>query len=119
MRSLEFRVGQQDLSLFVTAVAIQAQAGGSLREILQNLANVIRGRIKMRRKVKSVSAEGKTSAMILGGLPLGFFLLIQVMVPSYYGTVWHSPVVQIGLAAAGVWLLLGMLLLYKLTAFKI
>lgn len=119
LHGLQFRVGQQDLHLFVTAVAIQASAGGSLREILQNLANVIRGRIKMRRKVRSVSAEGKTSAAILAGLPLSFFLLIQLMVPNYYGSVWHAPVVQIGLAAAGGWMLLGMAIMWKMIAFKI
>src|ERR1700681_4122403 len=59
MRNLYFRVGQDDLPLFVTAVAIQGATGGNLREILHNLSTVIRQRFKMRRKVKALAAEGK------------------------------------------------------------
>ena len=38
MRNLYFRVGQDDLPLFVTAVAIQGSTGGNLGEILENLS---------------------------------------------------------------------------------
>jgi len=38
MRNLYFRVGQDDLPLFVTAVAIQGTTGGNLGEILENLS---------------------------------------------------------------------------------
>ena len=52
MRNLYFRIGQDDLPLFVTAVAIQGSTGGNLGEILENLSRVIRERFKMRRKIK-------------------------------------------------------------------
>jgi Flp pilus assembly protein TadB len=48
MRNLFFRVGSDDLPLFVTAVAIQGSTGGNLGEILENLSAVIRQRFKMR-----------------------------------------------------------------------
>ena len=71
MRNLYFRVGQDDLPLFVTAVAIQGATGGNLGEILQNLSAVIRQRFKMRRKVKALAAEGRMSALMLSSLPIG------------------------------------------------
>ena len=46
MRNLYFRVGQDDLPLFVTAVAIQSSTGGNLGEILQNLSSVIRAALQ-------------------------------------------------------------------------
>ncbi len=52
LRNLYFRIGQEDLPLFVTAVAIQGSTGGNLGEILENLSGVIRERFKMRRKIK-------------------------------------------------------------------
>ncbi len=58
MRSLFYRVGSDDLPLFVTAVAIQGSTGGNLGEILENLSRVIRERFKMRRKIKSLASEG-------------------------------------------------------------
>ncbi|MGZ5897331.1 MAG: type II secretion system F family protein, partial [Xanthobacteraceae bacterium] len=78
MRNLHFRVGQDDLPLFVTAVAIQGSTGGNLGEILENLSAVIRQRFKMRRKVKALASEARASAMILSGLPIGVFAIIQV-----------------------------------------
>ena len=119
MRNLEFRVGQPDLHLFVTSIAIQTSTGGNLREILQNLASVIRNRIKMRRKIKSVSSEGRSSAMILCALPPVFFALVQVLAPHFYGGIWHSEIVHYGLGWAAVWMVVGVLLMYRMTKFRI
>ena len=63
MRNMLYRVGQEDLPLFVTSVAIQATTGGNLSQILDNLSKVIRERFKMRRKIKGLSAEGRAGAM--------------------------------------------------------
>ena len=38
MRNLYFRVGQEDLPLFVTAVAIQGSTGGNLAKSCENLS---------------------------------------------------------------------------------
>ena len=54
MRNLFFRIGTDDLPLFVTAVAIQRSTGGNLGEILENLSSVIRQRFKMRRKIRAL-----------------------------------------------------------------
>ena len=70
LRNLYFRIGQDDLPLFVTAVAIQGSTGGNLGEILENLSGVIRQRFKMRRKIRALAAEGRASAIILSSLPI-------------------------------------------------
>ena len=84
MRNLYGRIGSDDLPLFVTAVAIQGTTGGNLGEILENLSGVIRQRFKMRRKIRALAAEGRASAMILSALPIGMFLVIQVIAPDFY-----------------------------------
>src|SRR6266446_3872432 len=104
MRNLYFRVGQEDLPLFVTAVAIQGSTGGNLSEILSNLSSVIRQRFKMRRKIKALTAEGRFSAIILSGLPIVMFLVLQVMAPDFYGSVWKIEMTKIVLACAGAWM---------------
>src|SRR5882672_4210024 len=90
MRNLYFRIGQEDLPLFVTAVAIQSSTGGNLGEILQNLSGVIRQRFKMRRKIRALASEGRASAMILSSLPILMFLVIQVITPDFYASVWNE-----------------------------
>jgi tight adherence protein B len=119
MRNLYFRVGADDLPLFVTAVAIQGSTGGNLGEILENLSAVIRQRFKMRRKVRALAAEGRASALILSSLPIAMFAVIQFLVPSFYAKVWNEDLTKISLALAGGWMLIGNFIMYRLVNFRI
>ena len=119
MRNLYFRLGQDDLPLFVTAVAIQGSTGGNLGEILENLSGVIRQRFKMRRKIKALAAEGRASAMILSSLPIGIFAAIQIVAPDFYGSVWKYDLTKICLGLAASWMLLGNFIMYRMVNFKI
>jgi tight adherence protein B len=119
MRNLYFRVGQEDLPLFVTAVAIQGSTGGNLSEILSNLSSVIRLRFKMRRKIKALAAEGKFSALFLSGLPVAVFCLINVMTPDFYGSIIQYDLTRWGLGLAAAWMLMGNVVMYKMCNFRI
>jgi tight adherence protein B len=119
MRNLYSRVGQDDLPLFVTAVAIQGSTGGNLGEILENLSAVIRQRFKMRRKVRALAAEGRASALILSSLPILMFGVIQVVAPDFYGSVWKFELTKIALGCAICWMFVGNFAMYKLVNFKI
>ena len=119
MRNLFFRLGQEDLPLFVTAVAIQGSTGGNLGEILENLSGVIRQRFKMRRKIKALAAEGRASALILSALPIGMFIVVQVIAPDFYGSVWKYDLTKTMLSLAAAWMLAGNLFMYRMVNFKI
>jgi len=119
MRNLYFRVGQEDLPLFVTAVAIQASTGGKLSEILENLSGVIRQRFKMRRKVRALASEGRFSALLLSVVPIGLFLILKVTAPDYYTSVWHIDFTKYALGAAGAWMMAGNYVMYRMVSFKI
>src|SRR5258707_8298875 len=119
MRNLYFRVGTDDLPLFVTAVAIQRSTGGNLGEILENLSSLIRQRFKMRPKIRALAAEGRPSALILSSLPIGMFAVIQVLVPNFYSDVWHEDLTKICLTLAGCWMLVGNFIMYRMVNFRI
>jgi len=119
LRSLYFRIGQDDLPLFVTAVAIQGTTGGNLGEILENLSGVIRQRFKMRRKIRALAAEGRASAIILSSLPIGLFLVVQVVAPDFYAGVWNESMTKTALVVAGCWMGIGNLIMYRLVNFRI
>ena len=119
MRNLYFRVGQDDLPLFVTAVAIQGSTGGNLSEILENLSAVIRLRFKMRRKVRALAAEGRASAIILASLPVAMFGIINLVAPDFYSSVWKHDMTKIALTAAGGWMSVGIFIMYRMVNFKI
>jgi tight adherence protein B len=119
MRNLYSRIGSDDLPLFVTAVGIQSSTGGNLGEILENLSGVIRQRFKMRRKIRALAAEGRASAMILSALPIGMFVVIQFLVPDFYGSVWHEHLTKVLLGCGIGWMLAGNLIMFKMVNFKI
>ena len=62
LQNLSARVGVPDMSLLVTAVSLQSSAGGNLGEVLENLSRILRDRFQLKRKVRSLSAEGRFSA---------------------------------------------------------
>ncbi|MFL6797289.1 MAG: type II secretion system F family protein [Xanthobacteraceae bacterium] len=119
LRNLNFRIGQDDLPLFVTAVAIQGSTGGNLGEILENLSSVIRQRFKMRRKIRALAAEGRASAIILSSLPIAMFLIIQVVAPDFYASVWSEPITKTALAMAAGWMGIGNLIMFRMVNFRI
>jgi tight adherence protein B len=119
LRSLNVRSGQDDLPLFVTAVAIQGSTGGNLGEILENLSGVIRQRFKMRRKIRALAAEGRASAMILSSLPIAMFFIIQLVAPDFYASVWDEPLTKTSLAIAGSWMGIGNLIMFRMVNFRI
>jgi tight adherence protein B len=119
LRNMYFRVGQEDLPLFVTAVAIQGSTGGNLSEILGGLSSIIRLRFKMRRKIKALAAEGRFSAIILSSLPIAMFTILQVLSPGFYGGIWHVEMTKIILGCAGGWMLFGNLIMWKMINFRI
>ena len=119
MRNLYFRVGTDDLPLFVTAVAIQGSTGGNLGEILENLSGVIRQRFKMRRKIRALAAEGRASALILSSLPIGMFAVINFLVPNFYASVWHESMTKIALGGAGCWMAVGNAIMFRMVNFRV
>ena len=118
MRNMLERVGQEDLPLFVTSVAIQASSGGNLTEILGNLTEVIRMRAKMRRKIRALSAEGRTSAIILSSVPIFIFVVINWIAPDFYGKNWGHPWMYWGLGFAAFWMGLGNLVMRNMINFR-
>ena len=119
MRNMMARIGQEDLPLFVTSVAIQSSTGGNLTQILENLSKVIRERFKMRRKIRGLSAEGRVGAMILTSAPFLIFLAINVLSPDFYGEVWDLPSTTWVLGGALGWMALGNLIMRRMINFKI
>src|ERR1043165_6505470 len=119
MRNLYFRVGQEDLPLFVTAVSIQGSTGGNLSEILENLSRVIRERFKMRRKIKALAAQRKFSALFLSGLPVAIFFLLNLVAPDFYAVIWNQSLTKMGLGIAATWMILGNIVMYRMCNFRI
>jgi tight adherence protein B len=85
LRALTERVSCPDLRFFAVAVTIQRETGGNLAEVLENISSLIKGRFKMKGRVRALSAEGRLSAIVLLALPFAIALLLSIVNPEYVG----------------------------------
>jgi len=86
------RTGSADAHFFAVSVSVQSETGGSLAEILNGLANVIRGRHTLNQRVKSLSSEGRTSALLISALPI-FMVGVQLLMhPRIYSDKFSDPI---------------------------
>jgi tight adherence protein B len=118
LKNMSERTGAADLSLLVIAVSLQTSTGGNLSVILSNLAKVMRERFQLRRKVRSLSAEGRISAYGLTIIPILLFLWLNFRAPHYYGDVWNEPIFLPVMIGAAIWGLIGDLIMFKMINFK-
>jgi tight adherence protein B len=85
------RVASQDLQYFVTAVMLQAETGGNLAEVMENIGHLIRERLKLKGKISALTAEGKLSAFILTLLPFFMFFALTIVNRKYIDTLFTDP----------------------------
>ena len=94
---------------FATAVALQTQTGGTLSETLENLADVIRKRAALKARGHAMTAEARTSSMILAALPFVTGVMLFVLNPKYIMLLFTTPTGHTMFATAIVFLIVGML----------
>jgi tight adherence protein B len=95
------------------AIKIQREVGGNLAELLLTVAATLREREYLRRHVKALSAEGRLSCWILGGLPPLFLLYLTLTKPTYVSVLYTSTIGWILLGGMGVLLTSGIFWMTK------
>lgn len=111
------RVPLPETNFFGIVLSIQAKAGGNLSEALGNLAKVLRERKKMRAKIQAMSMEAKSSAGIIGSLPVIVTGLVYLTSPDYIMVLFVSPIGQIILGVSVAWMMIGVFFMKRMIAF--
>ncbi len=91
LSSLIRRVPSKALKSLVTAILLQRETGGNLAEILEKISSVVRDTYKFQRKLVSLSAEGKLSAIVLGSVPLVLAAGITLVAPDIVSELITNP----------------------------
>lgn len=105
------RVESKDLELAVTAVLIQRQVGGNLARVLDNISVTIDKRIKMRARIRVVTAQGRISAWIISVLPFALGALVFGMYPDFGRIMLVNPLGVGMLSGAFALLVIGILVI--------
>lgn len=117
--NLTTRIESEDLDLVITAVLIQRQVGGNLAEVLDGISHTIRERIRIKGEIKTLTAQGRISGIIVGALPLVIGLVLSVINPKYIGALFINPVGWAMLTAGAISMTVGIALIKKIVDIKI
>jgi tight adherence protein B len=116
LTSLQDRVPSNDLKMFVTAILIQRETGGNLTEVLGNIAEVMRERADVHRKIDALTAESKMSARMLALLPPIVFVLLLVFDPVFLRPVLVTTLGHLMLAYCALSVSVGYFIMMRLAS---
>ena len=112
------RMETEDVQIFCTALQIQKDVGGNLTEVLDGLQKTIRERFRILRQVKTLTAQGRLSGWIVGGLPVVLGFVIWLCNPEYIEELFTETGKKL-LLLAFVLQMLGMILIRKIVNIKV
>lgn len=105
------RTENYDMELIISAVQTQLSVGGNLAEVLDNIGNMIRERVRLAGEIAAATAEGRFSAMILVGMPFLLAFIINVVSPGYLTPLFVEPLGRMMLGGAVLLMLSGLLII--------
>lgn len=114
LESMAQRVGSEDFRWVVVAINTQRRVGGNLAELLDTVAETLREREMVRRQVKTLSAEGRLSAIILIAMPFVIALYLFVVNPGYLSILFQRTIGQLMMAGALALIAIGVYWMRKL-----
>jgi len=119
LESLAKRVPLLEVNMFIAAVQLHARTGGKLSDVITGLAENMREAISLQGEVRSLSAHGKLTGMILTILPVGIAIMMMMVSPGYMQTLFNHPWGKNLIAAAVICLLLAHFVIRKIVDIQI
>lgn len=114
LENIAERMHSENFHWVVMAVRTQREVGGNLAEVLTIVAQTMRDRAKLQRQVRALSAEGRLSAYVLIGLPVGMALYLFTFRRSYMAPLYSQLIGIIMIVAAVILLGIGILWMRKI-----
>lgn len=119
LSNLLIRVPLDDLELLIMAILIQKEVGGNLAEIIDSIANTIRERITIQLEIKTLTAQGKMSGIIIGLLPVFLTIILFIMNPSYMSLLYTEPIGRIMVGLGLMSMMIGAFLINKIVKIEV
>ena len=118
LRNISKRFSSPEFLFLVSSIEMQKETGGNLAEVLTNLSRVIRERATMRKKIDAMSAEGRMSCFVVGGLPFALALAILALNPKFFTDV-SNDIMFLPMMGGGLILwVLGIIWIWRMVNFK-
>jgi tight adherence protein B len=111
------RVNSYDYDMTVSATNIQLSSGGNLSTLLEKIAETIRDRIRLRRDIAALTAQGRMSGAILIALPIGIAFMLNIINGEYFALLYTTTLGKNLLTLAFIKQLIGVYWIKKLLDF--
>lgn len=119
LNRLKERMPSEDLDLMIQAIVIQRQVGGNLAVVLEKIVHTIRERLKIQGQIKTLTAQGKLSGMVVALLPVALAGILSVINPSYMTVLFTTPIGLGMLAFSALSMLIGFFFIMKITSIEV
>jgi len=113
------RMENRDMEMINSAIMVQQQVGGNLSEVIDNVPKTIKDRIQIRQSLKTLTAQGRISGMILGLLPVFALILLTFLNPEYMSTFYSTELGRMMLIASAVMECVGFLIIRKIVNIRV
>ena len=114
LEQMNKRVGSADFDLVVTAVLIQREVGGNLAQILDSISDTINERIRMKREILALTAQGRFSAWVLLALPFAAGAFMYMFNQEQMMILFTDPMGQIAIVVSIIMEIIGFIVIRKI-----
>jgi len=114
LASLENRVGSEDLTLVVAAIETARKTGGNLTEIFEQISATIRERLRIERRIRTLTAQQRLQGIVVGFMPIIIIAALMVVDPGMMIPFLHSSLGIAIIAVVTVLILCGALVIRKI-----
>ena len=119
LANLAKRTGSDDLELVVTAMLVQLTVGGNLANTLEQVAQTIRERVRIKGEIAAATAQGRMSGLVITGMPIAVALLLYVISPTYFRPMTQQPLGWAMLGVAAFLIILGNVFIGKIVKIEV
>lgn len=117
--ALRERVGSPAFDIVVTAILIQRSVGGNLANILDGVAETMRERDRIKGEIKALTAQQQMTGFVIGGLPVGMFILFWFLNPEFEKLLFTTSMGRIMFGGAVTSEVLGFLVILKIIKIEV
>jgi tight adherence protein B len=117
--NMAVRMPLPDIRIFVSSLQIQRESGGNLGEVLDTMSEIVRERFKLRRQIRTYTAEGRLSMYFLTAIPIVAFLGLLLLQPGYLSPMLTDHRGHVGLAVAVILQVIGYIVISRIIKIKV
>ena len=119
LNNLAKRMNTMDVQILCTGIIINRELGGNLAELTSSIGNTVRERFRLKGMIKALTAENQGSAILLMVLPVGLYIVLNMLAPAVYNSFAYDPIGKMILIGCAVSMTFGYLVIQKITKLEV